>query len=130
MASANARPMIMGRNSVPVASGLRPMASIALATPRPMARPAASGVNEAAVPACCCATDASVAMSMVRFLPLGPRVDRRHLDLFVWRARLRQTRHVRERMRLVSGAVLFPAVRRRRQGQERERQNREDQRLD
>src|SRR5579885_1471687 len=55
IASAKARPMISGRNSVPVASGLRPMASIALATPRPtpmpgpiapspMASPAASGV--------------------------------------------------------------------------------------
>src|SRR6266540_3207290 len=56
MASAKAMPMIMGRKTVPLASGLRPIASMALLprmpipmpgpiAPRPMARPTARGVK-------------------------------------------------------------------------------------
>src|SRR5215213_10323868 len=62
IASANAAPMIIGRNTVPLASGLRPIASIALPTanpmpipgpraPSPMARPDASGPYDAG-PSC------------------------------------------------------------------------------
>src|SRR5258708_3840640 len=60
-ASANATPMIIGKNTVPLASGLRPIASIALPTampmpmpgpiaPRPIARPAPSTPYDGA---CC-----------------------------------------------------------------------------
>src|SRR5438067_3809012 len=121
-ASANATPMIIGRNTVPLASGLRPIASIALPTAMPMPMPGPIAPRPIARPAPSVPYDGPSCSSRSKNMPSSS----------AWSAsQPPRTRGPRPRLMVAGGArrLVLELLVLGRQGHERQGEQAEDQRL-